>query len=428
MARIPARRYRAEVLEGRATVPSGTTPDDRHTAVAGDTISSTSWVLTTNGVARSRTHDRQNKLTGVGSKTLSYDANVNLTIDEAGRAFTYDAWDRLVAVEHAGSNPLAGYAYDGLGRRITADDGAAREFCYSDAWQVLEERVSGGVVAENVWGLAYVDALVLRDCDADGLGGTPEERLYAHQDASWNVTVLSPASGSRGSSSNEWLHLHQGGRYDGASGLYHFRNRGSSPALGRWLSQEPIGFAAGDSNLYRYVKNNPIVLSDPSGLAAKEPKFITDIRIFLSESKDVQDLLDECNKRKDVAPGPKGGRYNPSEPHEEGGWIYYNSETNTFEVAIAGTDRILGNYAMNLNDPPKPAPGFDLVGDFHIHPHPGGRGPSPADMDGAARLEYPRFLITPKYCSSKYDIVRGDIERIPARPIRRSGASIGRQN
>ena len=38
------------------------------------------------------------------------------------------------------------------------------------------------------------------------------------------------------------------------------------PGIGRWLSQDPIGFSAGDANLYRYVGNTPITRTDPSGL------------------------------------------------------------------------------------------------------------------------------------------------------------------
>jgi uncharacterized protein RhaS with RHS repeats len=38
-----------------------------------------------------------------------------------------------------------------------------------------------------------------------------------------------------------------------------------SPELGRFTSKDPIGFAGGDLNLYRYVGNNPILLSDPQG-------------------------------------------------------------------------------------------------------------------------------------------------------------------
>ena len=34
---------------------------------------------------------------------------------------------------------------------------------------------------------------------------------------------------------------------------------------GRWLSEDPMGFGAGDSNLYRYVSNEPLSRLDPSG-------------------------------------------------------------------------------------------------------------------------------------------------------------------
>jgi len=38
------------------------------------------------------------------------------------------------------------------------------------------------------------------------------------------------------------------------------------PRTGRFLSEDPIGFRGGDTNLYRYVLNNPVNNTDPSGL------------------------------------------------------------------------------------------------------------------------------------------------------------------
>jgi hypothetical protein len=38
------------------------------------------------------------------------------------------------------------------------------------------------------------------------------------------------------------------------------------PGVGRWLEEDPIGFDAGDPNLYRYVGNAPTNETDPSGL------------------------------------------------------------------------------------------------------------------------------------------------------------------
>jgi hypothetical protein len=38
------------------------------------------------------------------------------------------------------------------------------------------------------------------------------------------------------------------------------------PTIGRWTSEDPLGFEAGDPNLYRYVSNSPTNHADPSGL------------------------------------------------------------------------------------------------------------------------------------------------------------------
>ena len=45
------------------------------------------------------------------------------------------------------------------------------------------------------------------------------------------------------------------------------------PRIGRWVSEDPIGFAAADPNLYRYVRNNPVNATDPSGLLKAETRF-----------------------------------------------------------------------------------------------------------------------------------------------------------
>jgi RHS repeat-associated protein len=49
-------------------------------------------------------------------------------------------------------------------------------------------------------------------------------------------------------------------------GLYYYRARFYDPTLGRFISQDPLGFAGGDINLYRYLVNNPLTATDPFGL------------------------------------------------------------------------------------------------------------------------------------------------------------------
>src|SRR5262249_62123723 len=39
----------------------------------------------------------------------------------------------------------------------------------------------------------------------------------------------------------------------------------TEPVRGRFLDQPPLGFNAGDTNLYRYVGNDPTDFTDPTG-------------------------------------------------------------------------------------------------------------------------------------------------------------------
>jgi len=159
------------------------------------------------------------------------------------------------------------------------------------AWQLLEERVGGSTVAaaQYVWGVRYIDELVLRDRDAND-DGACEERLYALQDPNWNVTALADASGavveryrytpygsptvhdpswtaSCGQSAYAWDDLYTGRQLDPETGLQENRHRWLAPHLGLWITKDPVRYEA-DINLCRYVFNNPLSLVDDSGLAA----------------------------------------------------------------------------------------------------------------------------------------------------------------
>ncbi len=56
------------------------------------------------------------------------------------------------------------------------------------------------------------------------------------------------------------------GRENDGTGLYYYRARYYSPTFQRFVSQDPIGFAGGNSDLYSYANGNPISLSDARGL------------------------------------------------------------------------------------------------------------------------------------------------------------------
>ena len=53
------------------------------------------------------------------------------------------------------------------------------------------------------------------------------------------------------------------------------RKRMYDPQNGRFLTEDPKGFAGGDPNLYRYVHDNPLKFTDPFGLSEKDVTRIT---------------------------------------------------------------------------------------------------------------------------------------------------------
>jgi RHS repeat-associated protein len=167
--------------------------------------------------------------------------------------------------------------------------GAAFDQNYSANWQVLEEREGGTTKRQYVWSPVYVDALVLRDRDADNDGShTLEERLYVQQDANYNVTAVMNTSGtvqerylydpygarsifdasygSRGSSSYAWAYGHQGLRSDSETQLIYNRHHMFSPGRSRFIQIDPLVYVDRLS-VYQFVGDSPIDAIDPLGLA-----------------------------------------------------------------------------------------------------------------------------------------------------------------
>jgi RHS repeat-associated protein len=247
--------------------------------------------VTTDGATQARTANRRNEITSVGGATTpTYDANGNLATDETGRTFTYDAWNRLVEVRDASNAIVATFRYDALGRRVRETrGGVTRDLYYSAGGQVLQESGGGPGASQYVWSPVYVDALVERDRDTDGLSPVYNERLYAAQDGKYDVTAVFDTSGNvverdaydpygqataltpagtvkAGGTGYAWDRLHQGLQYVPEAGLYADRARWLSPSLGRFTTTDPLGFGGGDANLYGYVGQAPTDGFDPSGL------------------------------------------------------------------------------------------------------------------------------------------------------------------
>jgi RHS repeat-associated protein len=79
---------------------------------------------------------------------------------------------------------------------------------------------------------------------------------------------------------------------DSVTGLIYFRARWYDPDLGQFLSEDPIGFAARDANLYRFAGNRPLRFNDPSGtVTATEYAILS----FLTRVAEVAALCDLGN-------------------------------------------------------------------------------------------------------------------------------------
>jgi RHS repeat-associated protein len=201
---------------------------------------------------------------------------------------TYDAWNRLVKTDDG--TTVVEYGYDGMNRRITkASGGTTRHYYYNDQWQVLEERLNASSSADRqyVWGQRYIDDLVLRD--------TSSERLYALQDALFNVVALTDDDGdvverfayqpygqsepldpdytTYSGTNYSWNYRFTGRELDLETGLQINRMRCLHHQLGRWLTRDPFGYDSG-FNLYGYAQGRATGSLDPLGLRETDREWI----------------------------------------------------------------------------------------------------------------------------------------------------------
>jgi RHS repeat-associated protein len=67
-------------------------------------------------------------------------------------------------------------------------------------------------------------------------------------------------------------YLYTGREYDNATGLHYYRARYYDASIGKFISEDPIGFGGGDYSLNRYVGNKVVFNLDPSGLDSEKLK------------------------------------------------------------------------------------------------------------------------------------------------------------
>ena len=118
-------------------------------------------------------------------------------------------------------------------------------------------------------------------------------------DGNSSTHLIYDAFGNLTSGTNPLLFGYTGKAFDTATNLQNNINRWYDATIGRWLSVDPIGFEGNDTNLYRYVYNNPIIYSDFEGLKKRKtspqrPNY--KIRIPDGASREVKDIIQALNK------------------------------------------------------------------------------------------------------------------------------------
>jgi RHS repeat-associated protein len=171
---------------------------------------------------------------------------------------------------------VVSFQYDPFGRRIQKVSASGTSvYVYDGDKQIEELNASGGVVARYTQGLGIDEPLALYRSGkkyyyhADGLGsiaaltdnhGTPKAS-YTY-DAFGNDAPPSPPP-PPSSVTNPFRYT--GRELDSETDLYYYRARYYDPSTGRFLSEDPVRLGDGGPSLYRYVRNNPVNLVDPSG-------------------------------------------------------------------------------------------------------------------------------------------------------------------
>lgn len=218
--------------------------------------------------------DQANRLSALG-----YDhGDVN---SDGTRSYTYDAEGagRIMTATFPGGS--ASYRYDPFGRRYSKTvNGVTTVFLHDEADNEVAEfdGASGTLLRYRLYSGNSTGAPVvtLREDGYTGEAIPALDRLGSVMSTSdgygqyLGATAYLPYGQSQTGTPPPGSGFGFAGyRYDAETGLYYVRNRYYDPRLGRWLQPDPIG-QEGGVNLYAYVGNDPLNLTDPLGLSPSE--------------------------------------------------------------------------------------------------------------------------------------------------------------
>ncbi len=150
--------------------------------------------------------------------------------------------------------------------------------------------------------------------------------------------------------------------FDDATDLQNNLNRWYDATVGRWISEDPIGFAAGDGNFYRYVGNSPTNWIDPNGLLAQGSQSLDEFEENLGDKPGAEELMNALREIEDAIRkqgGPVNARFIPGKGlvcHEvddivedglrkvrKYGWKYKHREHDGWGRLVGDPDHNWGN-------------------------------------------------------------------------------------
>jgi RHS repeat-associated protein len=240
---------------------------------------------------------------GEFSATFSYDPHGNMTsmphlaTIDGEDAIGWDEADRMHTVDLGGGG-TACYHYEGAGQRVRKVikrlGGLVEERIYLGGYEVHRRRQNGTVsferqtvhLMDDARRIALVETTTV---DGGAPAGPPEVRIRYQLDnhlgscsleLDQQAAVISYEEYHPYGSTSLWLaapgtevsdrrYRYTGMEKDEETGLYYHGARYYAPWLARWTATDPIGIRDG-TNVYAYVRNNPVGLTDPSGRQGKK--------------------------------------------------------------------------------------------------------------------------------------------------------------
>jgi len=225
----------------------------------------------------SYTVNNLNQIDWAGGSFFSYDANGSTTGDMKGRAYQWDADNRLVKISPKAGNSGATTTlqYDGVGRytKITTTNGGTvneRRFLWCGD-ELCQSRNSSDTVQNHFYEEGIHTLIAGHESTyaiKDHLGSVHKNiginSQFVYASFYYNPYGWFYRSSQTGTNLDEFRYA--GMFYLPEAELYFTRYRAYDPSTGRWLSRDPIA-EAGGINLYGYVEGNPVNWVDPLGLA-----------------------------------------------------------------------------------------------------------------------------------------------------------------